>query len=173
MAVLVYSLNQRGLLRQERRQAKLARINSQLRELYGPLNALVDVNERLWEALRATRLPAQDERHAGGGSEEWHRWRDLALMPANRDMRDLILRHADLLVEDHAPRALRDFCAHVAALEVALAGYPSGVREKALIEHPGAAYVDYVREAFASLKGQQQQLLRAIDHSAPSSRLVP
>jgi hypothetical protein len=45
VAVLAYILNQRGQVRQELRQARLARVSSQVRELYGPLNAMVDVNE--------------------------------------------------------------------------------------------------------------------------------
>lgn len=78
VAVLVFTLNQRAQIRQERRQARLARINSQLRELYGPLNALVDVNERIWEALHDSGLPPERsggpgaERRAGEGGEITH-----------------------------------------------------------------------------------------------------
>jgi hypothetical protein len=90
---------QRGQVHQERRQARLARVSDQLRELYGPLNALVDVNERIWEALRQSHLPPQADRRPEASTEDWRRWRDHALMPANRRMRDLIIEHADLLVE--------------------------------------------------------------------------
>jgi hypothetical protein len=62
VAVLVFVLNQRAQIRQERRQARLARVNSQLRELYGPLNALVEVNERVWDALRDSGLPGKADR---------------------------------------------------------------------------------------------------------------
>jgi hypothetical protein len=62
VAVLVFILNLRAQVHQERRQARLARVSSQLRELYGPLNALVDVNERIWEALRESHLPRTDGR---------------------------------------------------------------------------------------------------------------
>lgn len=169
VAVLAFLLNQRAQLRQERRQARLTRINSQLRELYGPLNALVDVNERIWHAMRSTTLPRQPDRHPGSGSEEWRRWRDQALMPANRQMRDLIVDHADLLIEQYVPEALRDFCAHVASLEVVLAGQARGLYESALLRHPGARYVEYVRESFAHLKCEQRELLDTTIRTPASS----
>ena len=162
MAVLVFILNQRGQIRQERRQARLARINSQVRELYGPLNAMVDVNERIWEALRDSELPPQIERRPDVGTESWQRWRDGALMPANRRMRDLIVENADLLVGTEVPQVLRDFCAHVTSAEVILIAEAKGKSERPLIPHPGAAYVDYVRKTFISLKLEQQQLLRTM-----------
>jgi hypothetical protein len=160
--VLVFILNQRGQVQQERRQARLTRVGSQLRELYGPLHALVDVNERIWESLRESRLPPQAERQPGGGAEDWRRWRDLALMPTNRRMRDIIIEHADLLVETEIPKPLQDFCAHVTSLEVLLSAEAEGLNEHPLIRHPGAAYVTYVRDAFTHLKAEQQQLLRTI-----------
>jgi hypothetical protein len=129
VAVLVFILNQRAQVHLERRQAWLTRINSQLRELYGPLNALVDVNERIREALRESRLPPQAERRPEAGARDWLRWRDRALMPVNRRMRELIMDHADLLVEADVPEPLLDFCAHVTSLEVILAAEADAVRD--------------------------------------------
>jgi hypothetical protein len=160
VAVLVFILNQRSQVRQERRQARLTRVGSQLRELYGPLHALVDVNERIWESLRESRLPPQTERQADVASDDWRRWRDHALMPANRKMRDVIIEHADLLTETEIPQPLLDFCAHVTSLEVLLSAEAEGLSEHPLIRHPGAPYVTYVRDTFARLKAEQQQLLR-------------
>lgn len=165
-AVLAYILNQRGQIRQERRQASLARVSSQVRELYGPLNAMVDVNERIWERLRESELPPQAERRAQTGRENWKRWRDGALIPTNRRMRDLIIENADLLVETEVPQALRDFCAHVTSVEIVLAAEAEGTTEPALIPHPGAAYVQYVRETFLALKYEQQQLVRSMSRRA-------
>jgi hypothetical protein len=164
VAVLVFILNQLSQVRQERRQARLARVSSQLRELYGPLNALVDVNERIWEALRESRLPPQAERRQGASTEDWRRWRDHALMPANRRMRDLIIEHADLLVETDVPQSLRDFCAHVTSLEIVLFAEAEHSKESTLIQHPGAAYTSYVRGTYQYLKDKQQGLLPESAH---------
>ncbi|MFD8288019.1 hypothetical protein ACFV2B_07265 [Streptomyces lavendulae] len=161
VAVLAFLLSQGAQLRQERRQARLARINSQLRDLYGPLNALVDTNEQVWEALRATILPERGARRPEAATSEWLRWRDQALMPTNRRMRTLITDHADLIIESSVPQPLRDFCAHVLSLEVAVSEEVDGVKRRALIEHPGGDFTNYVRSSFTQLKDQQQKLLRS------------
>ncbi|MEG3636360.1 hypothetical protein [Micromonospora palythoicola] len=162
VAVLVFVLNQYAQIRAERRGARLDRVASQLRDLYGPLHALVDVNERLWQALRDDNLPGQQQRRSDAAltedqQDQWMRWVQQALMPANIRMRELILGRADLVIEDGMPEALRAFCAHVAAYEVVLA-HPDD-RRPALITHPGAAYVDYVRRSFDALKREQHRLL--------------
>lgn len=163
VAVLVFLLNQRAQVRQELRLARLERVNSQLRELYGPLNALVDVNERIWESLRQSHLPPQANRKPGSDESYWRKWRDNALMPTNRKIRDLIIEHADLLVETDVPVPLRDFCAHVTALELVIAAEADNNEESILISHPGAAFVTYVRDAFSQLKSEQQRLLQMED----------
>ncbi|MGW0501810.1 hypothetical protein [Micromonospora sp. NPDC003241] len=163
VAVLAFILNQYGQARQERRQARLTRVNSQLRDLYGPLNAMVDANERIWKGLRSTQLPGSLERKPGVGGDKWRRWRDEALQPANRRMRDLIFAHADLLVEVEIPEPLKEFCAHVAAQDIVSIAESEGAPEAILINHPGETFVSYVRRTFAALKKEQARLLR---HSA-------
>lgn len=168
IAALVFVLNQRAQLRLERRQARLVRLNSQLRDLYGPLSALVDVNEQIWDALHHSFLPRSEQRRAGVAAtdaeiERWSAWLGDALMPANRKMRDLIVQNSDLLLEDELPAPLLAFCAHVAAYEVFL-GVESqtmgALSAHALISHPGVAYVTYIQESFRKLKVEQANLLR-------------
>lgn len=163
VAVVLFVLNQRNQGRQEIRQIRLARVNSQLRDLYGPLNFLVSVNEQLWSSLRENQMPAQQHRSPQAGDQDWRRWRDSALMPVNRRMRDLIVEHADLLNEDEVPPPLQDFCAHVASLEVVLIREADGLVGPPLVRHPGRAYVEYVEKAFAELKRDQLRLTRMID----------
>jgi hypothetical protein len=168
VAVLVFLLNRQNQYQFERRQALLTRVNAQLRELYGPLHALVRVNELVWKSLRdSSVLPSSDERVDAGqlGKREldtWRAWLNHSLMPANMRMRDLILGHADLIIEAEMPGPLLAFCAHVSAYEVLLlpeteSGAPAGTR---LIGHPGDIYVDYVDRSFAALKAEQARLLR-------------
>jgi hypothetical protein len=163
VAVAVFVANQLAQLRNERRQIALARVNAQLRELYGPLFALVAVNEHLWTAMHGAHLPDRDRRRAGplsgNEAEEWRRWLRQGLMPANLKMRDLIVQHADLIVEDDMPQTLQDFCAHVASYEVHLARPDNEPIGRALIGHPGAPYVAYVRDRFAALKAEQGRLI--------------
>ena len=167
VAVLVFLLNRQNQYQFERRQALLARVNAQLRELYGPLHALVRVNELVWKFLRDDSvLPPSGERVDAGrlGERElgaWKAWLSHSLMPANVRMRDLILGHADLIIEAEMPDPLIDFCAHVSAYEVLLLseGKSDGTAGNRLIGHPGDAYVDYVDHSFAVLKARQGHLL--------------
>lgn len=166
VAVLAFLFNQYSQLRLERRQGHLARVNSQLRDLYGPMFALVDTNERIWQALRANGLPPASQRDADTLGQGWSAWRDAFLMPTNARIRDLIIEHADLLLEADFPAPLRDFCAHVASCEATLAesagsGRDIGKRPATHIGHPGSDFVQYVRFSFAQLKGEQQRLLSA------------
>jgi hypothetical protein len=165
VAVLVFVLNQLGQVRLERRRARLDRISGQLRDLYGPLRALVDVNEDLWARLHGSFLPDREQRRPPGDLTDaeltrWQVWMRQVLMPTNRQMRDLIVEHADLIVEPELPKPLRDFCSHVAACEVALSTDDLAVARAALVDHPGEPYVDYVRGSFTRLKAAQVDLLR-------------
>lgn len=163
VAVVVFVANQFTQLRNERRHAALIRVNTQLRKLYGPLFALVAVNEHLWTAMRGAHLPERDSRRSGSLSEneaeEWGRWLQQGLMPANVKMRDLIVQHGDLVAENDMPQTLLDFCAHVASYEVHLAKPDDWRIGRVLVGHPGAPYVTYVRDRFTSLKAEQARLL--------------
>ncbi len=161
VAGLAYLLNQRGQLAQERRQARLLRVSRQIRELYGPLHVLVDINERIWEKLRESQLPAAPHRRPDLATDNWLRWRDHALMPVNRAMRDLIIEHADLVQDYDVPEPLLTFCSHVASVEVQLAAESDGLHVRSLVPHPGAAYVRYVRDTFGQLTTEQRKLARA------------
>ena len=167
VAVMVFVLNQWGQARGERRQARLQRVNAQLRDLYGPLKALADANEEVWDAMRDSHLPDVDTRRSGPAvrdqdSRDWTDWLTHALMPTNRRMREVIVGNAHLLIEPELPRPLRAFCAHVAALEVALArsaGAGHGPLEPTLIHHPGRALAEYLDASYASLRQEQEVLI--------------
>ena len=162
VAALVFALNQYAQMRAERRQARLARINTQLRELYGPLYVLVDVNECIYRGLMAAGLPGKGDRTKDTLAVGWKKWLDHALFPANVRMRDLILSNGDLLREEAMPDELRMFCAHVSSFEVSRATGTQGAEaDGAYIGHPGDAYPAYVRGAYAALKREQRELLTA------------
>lgn len=165
VAVMVFVLNQWGQARGERRQARLERVNAQLRDLYGPLKALTDSNEAVWEAMRDSQLPAVGDRRAGGALPDpeargWTDWLTHALMPTNRQMRNVIVGNAHLLIEPELPDPLRAFCAHVAALEVALARSAGRVpMEPTLIHHPGRSLAEYLDASYAALRQEQEVLI--------------
>ncbi|MFE2460707.1 hypothetical protein [Streptomyces sp. NPDC059402] len=166
IAVLAYVLNQRGELARARRQARLERVDSQLRDLYGPLLVLVESNERTWDAFRRRHLPSAEERRRGTELTEeqhrlWRRWVLTVFLPSARHMRDVIVDHGDLFIEDRIPQVVLDFCAHIASYEVAVAEWEAGEEGKALVSHPGKDFVTYVRESYTNLKEAQAKVLRA------------
>ncbi|WP_327176553.1 hypothetical protein OG599_15420 [Streptomyces sp. NBC_01335] len=166
IAVLAYALNQRGEIRRSKRQAHLDRINSQLRDLYGPLLILVEANERTWDAFRERHLtPIEERRGAAGLTEEqsrlWRRWVLTVLAPTARQMRDVVLANGDLFIEDEIPQLILDFCAHVSSYEVTIVEWEAGEDGAVLVRHPGAGLARYIRDAYRSLKSAQAEVLRA------------
>jgi hypothetical protein len=164
VAVIVYTLNTLTQLRAERKRIRVDRLATQLRDLYGPLNALVDVNERLWTALHDAGMPSAESRRSKGPTAQdpplWEEWYTNALLPISKRMRDLLLENADLLIAFEFPEEVKSFCAHVAAAEVATAS-PSFelTRKKLWINHPGTPFVRYVRNSYHTLKKQHSALV--------------
>ncbi|WP_439812030.1 hypothetical protein [Streptomyces sp. P9-2] len=166
IAVLAYALNQRGEIRRSKRQAHLDRINSQLRDLYGPLLVLVETNERTWDAFRERHLTSLEERRQAAGLTEeqsrlWRRWVLTVLVPTARQMRDVVLAHGDLFIEDEIPQLVLDFCAHVSSYEVTIVEWEAGEDGNVLVRHPGEGLARYVRDAYRSLKSAQAKVLKA------------
>jgi hypothetical protein len=167
VAVLVFLLNRSSQKDFNRREALLSRVNAQLRDLYGPLHALVRSNEIVWKSLKDNSIiPSHGERVniSRLGEDDlkaWAAWLNHSLMPYNLKMRDLILGHADLIIETDMPDQLIVFCAHASSYEVMLQsnGKFDQTFGDSIIRHPGSAYIDYVNRSFAALKEEQANLL--------------
>ncbi|MET9546550.1 hypothetical protein ABZY36_14735 [Streptomyces sp. NPDC006627] len=66
----------------------------------------------------------------------------------------------DLIIEREMPAVVLDFCAHAAAYDALLADWDTtSVNNSTLIRHPGISFLSYLRESYASLKAEQEQLL--------------
>jgi hypothetical protein len=155
-------------LRLAQRQERLARVNRQLSDFYGPLLALTQANERIFGAFV--------ERHArpGGVSvfqdatppneeelRDWRLWVTAVFLPNIRAMRELVVGHADLLVEAEMPPLLLDLCAHVSGYEITVARWAEGDYgdHLSVVHFPAEAISDYARQGFAALKAEQASLL--------------
>ncbi len=149
------------------RAARLERVDLQLRDLYGPLLALVTATTRSWEAFRsrykpeggsywdAARPPTEEE------GETWRRWIQQVFMPLNEKMEQLVITKAELLDSPEMPKCLLDLVAHVEAYRVVIARWNAGdFREhKSLINFPRPDLLQYAEDRFAVLKNEQQKLL--------------
>ena len=156
-------------LRLAQRQERLARVNRQLSDFYGPLFALTEVNARTFAAFV--------ERHArpGGVSPfgdgvapptdgelaEWRLWVTTVFLPVLREMRELVVGRADLLREPEMPPLLLELCAHAAGYEITAARWARGdfSGHLSLVSFPSAELAGYARRSFAELKREQTRLL--------------
>src|SRR3954447_9762693 len=138
-------------LRLARRKDRLDRVNRQLGEFYGPLFSLSAAANRSWTEFRRehrpggaywdqARPPTEDE------AVVWRTWITTVFMPLNRRMRDVVVGHADLIVEDDIPQCLLDLCAHVSAYEAILAQWERDDfhENKPPLPFPRQALNDYV-----------------------------
>ncbi|MCG7529562.1 hypothetical protein MHW47_34660 [Streptomyces sp. OfavH-34-F] len=155
-------------LRLSQRQERLARVNRQLSDLYGPLFALTEANGRIFAAFMernarsdgrspfAHETPPTDEELA-----EWRLWATTVFLPNIRAMRDLVLTHADLLNEPVMPPLLLQLCAHVSGYEITAARWAQGDYEQHLsvVPFPGQEVAGYARKGFTELKKEQARLL--------------
>ncbi|MFF0000957.1 hypothetical protein [Streptomyces avermitilis] len=155
-------------LRLAQRQARLARVNQQLSDFYGPLFALMESNSRAYEAFceKYARpdgvhpfdhdIPPTEEELV-----EWRIWATTVFLPNIQKMRDVVVTKADLLIEEEVPPVLLELCAHVSGYEITAARWASGeFREyKSVIQFPGPELKEYTTTRFARLKMEQATLL--------------
>ncbi|MEU9233986.1 hypothetical protein [Streptomyces subrutilus] len=155
-------------LRLSQRQERLARLNRQLSDFYGPLFALTEANSRIFGAFmeRNARpdgrspfaheiLPSDEE------LVEWRLWVRTVFLPNIQAMRDLVIKRADLLSEPEMPPILLQLCAHVSGYEITAARWEQGNFDEHLsvVPFPSEEIAAYARHGFAGLKQQQGRLL--------------
>jgi hypothetical protein len=147
------------------REARLARINRQLSEFYGPMYAMAQAGQAAFTALweRSGRDPkavlhdAPDERF----TPIWQSWMTHIFMPLNRRMVSLVVDKADLLDEDEMPESLWMLCAHVYGYEGILRQWETGDDSQltSAVVFPRQPLRDYVGRRFNELKVEQVRLL--------------
>ncbi|WP_328538946.1 hypothetical protein [Streptomyces sp. NBC_00344] len=168
LAFIGYLVTYLNGLRLTQRQARLARVNRQLSDFYGPLFALMEANSRVYDAFSETYarpdgrdpfdhdIPPTEEELA-----QWRTWATTVFIPNIQAMRDVVVTKADLLIEEEVPPALLQLCAHVSGYEITAARWAQGNYEEhlSLMPFPGRELREYTRDRFARLKGEQANLL--------------
>jgi hypothetical protein len=155
-------------LRMIRRKDKLERVNNQLKELYGPLYALVQASGITWQAFVENYCRRPDFQVPGGirpQSKEteaiWRHWMKNVFMPMNAEMARLILQHADLLEEVKMPYCLLLLSAHVHGYQGILAAWDSHdySRHMSLTSFPSQELSQYTEKSYGQLKARQEKLI--------------
>jgi hypothetical protein len=103
----------------------------------------------------ASRLPTTTKLARGA-------WLSTVFMPLNRQMRDVIVTHADLLEEGDVDPCLLDLCAHVAAYEAILKRWESHdyAEHAAPLVFPRHELSEYASDSFRRLKSRQKAFLQ-------------
>jgi hypothetical protein len=167
VAVAGYLLTYRNNLRLAERKDRLDRVTHQLSDFYGPLLALSNANQAAWRVFRTlyrSGVPGfwDDPPPTDDEAAAWRLWMVTVFMPLNREMRDLVVRRADLLDEAEVPEGLLDLCAHVAAYEAVLNRWQAGdfAEHRTPLNFPAEAVASYASSRFKHLKAEQNRLLR-------------
>src|SRR5262245_1362761 len=114
------------------RKEHLDRIERQLRELYGPLFALVSASGEAWRGFRQIYRPRAESywRSTPGPTEKeaaaWRLWMVEVFMPLNLRMAQLVTEHADLIEESEMPPCLLTLCAHVEGYRAIVSAWKGG-----------------------------------------------
>jgi hypothetical protein len=173
-ALAGYFVKHASDIRLAQRDDRLERINRQLSEFYGPLLALTQATEESWRAFRRRYRPPEgasywrsDPPLTTEDTIVWRLWMSTVFVPAQRQMMDLVLEHADLIDEPEMPPCLLVLCAHVAGYQAVLKEWERGEvslkREDniSVVNFPGHELAVYATAAFSRLKAQQADLLGA------------
>lgn len=154
-------------LRLTQRGERLARVNRQLSEFYGPMLAMTQATQSAWEAFRSEYRPdtvAYWDPDNPPTDEEvriYRIWMSNVFIPINLRIYELILSKSDLLIESEMHESLLQFCAHVTAYQAMLKRWESNDFDQnaSLVPHPRAQLVNYLQKSFHALKEEQAKLL--------------
>jgi hypothetical protein len=171
VAAIGYVFKYRTDLTLAQRNDRLARINRQLSEFYGPLLAHTQSMEESWRAFRRRYRPAEGSFWRGDPPPTredviaWRLWMTTVFLPLNQRMSDLVHHHADLIEEPEMPSCLLVLCAHVAGYQAIIKEWETDdislAREDniSVVNFPGRELAAYATDAFGRLKKEQQKLL--------------
>ncbi|GAB1260256.1 hypothetical protein [Aurantivibrio plasticivorans] len=153
----------------DNRANKLARVNKQLKELYGPLYARLLASHSAWEAFWLHYRPVHGGESYFGDDlpvsekekEVWRNWMTHVFEPNNAEIEKIIVENMDLLEGDHFPDCFVEALAHIAAYKAVLANWKrSDFSEHVSVNNwPSQDLYDWIRPEYGRLRALQRQLL--------------
>lgn len=150
------------------RDARLERVNEQLREFYGPLLACVTATASAYAAMVKQHSPdgtrkglsqAIQSNPEGPEACAYRLWMTEVLQPLNEKAAAIVTNRIDLLESSRMEQHLLRLVAHVYAYRVVIERWKEGdYRQYSVLKYPDQL-ADYVQQAFAALKERQARLL--------------
>jgi len=158
------------------RKAHLERVERQLRELYGPLFALVNASNEAWKGFRTLWRadggpywpPPPHAQPTAPEAAAWRLWMQEVFMPLNSAMAQLVTGHADLIEESQMPACLLTLSAHVEGYRATLRAWTEGdhSRHVSVVDFPVDALLAYASTHYHRLKREQAALLGQLGERA-------
>jgi hypothetical protein len=158
--------------RRDRLRGQLDFVNSQLREFYGPLLAIAETSEQAWTVFKKRYNPAGspeanfwDPAHPPSSEARaaYKHWMNTLFLPLDDKLVDIIVAHADLLIDAGMPQCLTDLCAHTLTIKALLSSWDveaGGAPD--VPPYPATALLIYLEDSFSALKREQVRLLKAV-----------
>ena len=151
---------------QAQRQARLERINCQLRNLYGPLYSILKANQAVWNEFRDKLWPKHGHNAYFHGNnttdaenERWRIWMTEVFEPLNARIERIILENGDLLIDSELPQEFVDALAHIASYRALYPKWKDGdfTIHTSLINFPDGL-LPIIEHAYRKLLQQQKNL---------------
>lgn len=155
---------------------RVAHLNSQIRDLYGPLYARLIAGQEAWRSFEAEYAPMGGEAgYFAPGTlmtpeqlTRWQVWMEAVFHPNNQAMVRLILDNLHLVEGGDLPEAFRRLISHVTFYDGIIAQWRDGELAMGLIaprdytsviDFPQAALEASLRPTYEGLLGRRQRLL--------------
>ena len=157
--------------RRLRKEATLRHLESQIKELYGPLLGLIQYSSNVYNVV-ATILPSVDNKQqrtdpSRFSDEHWEAWRFICesyFHPINAEVRNLISSKMHLLESDPRPQSFDAFFQHVAHFECRYKLWKEKEIDTSYMSGPAypRTFESDVANALARLREQYQNCLRSL-----------
>uniref|UniRef100_A0A0G4GNF2 Uncharacterized protein n=1 Tax=Chromera velia CCMP2878 TaxID=1169474 RepID=A0A0G4GNF2_9ALVE len=173
-------------LQLQKRRDQLERANSQLREFYGPVYALVSASRSCFSTFLKHYSPQKtsdtaavsglreviDRNPEGEEAQAYRLWMKEILMPFNQRASELLVSKADLFDGPTMPNFFLEFVAHTASMEIVMRRWEAGdfSIHFAQVPYPSEIHV-FVATEFNRLKFIQTKLLGTSLNSAELKEL--
>lgn len=157
--------------RQERRVQRLERLDTQIREFYGPLFAEVTASEAIWQGFGKALWPEHGFDGYGPDNpvtteeerERWRTWVREVFMPINLRIEKILMEKADLLEGTAYPKSFQDLLAHIAGYKVVMMRWDAGDFSKhTSLNNWPSGIVEDVTEGLSQAQAEQKRLLTGL-----------
>ena len=149
----------------DRRAARIRFVEDQLKSLYGPLYAITESNQAIYEKFSVGNAElvgnvVGGKQLTGAHAQASDVWSTSVFQPSNRRMREIIETNAHLFTSETMPQTVVDFLAHVENWEAILSGRAAEGRLDVAEYAPFPPnFPDYIRTEYERVSKRHARLV--------------